>query len=495
MTELDHLAAMVAGWDPYDQNACSGFFDPEWMFNVKNGFDIVIGNPPYVEAKKLKQVVVPIKDIYCCYSGTADLSVYFYERGLKLCANNGFLSYICTNKFFMTGYGALLRSYLLDYNLLAILNFEQCEVFENVLVSSAITLIQKAPPVLSEIGFLEFRDMKHDVFIAAFLEKSRFLMSYPIEFLHNSEWAFASLEGLQIKAKLARNTRPLSHFDGIQINRGITTGYNPAFIISSMQREQFILSDPNNEQLIKNMLQGRNIRKWVYNESDEYLLQTGFDIEIAKQYPSIFVYLKKYEKDLKARSDQGKNWYNLRACSYYADFERNEKIIWGLTADKWAFAYDDKQHYLPSNGYILTSKKVPIKYILGVLNSALQKYFFSFIGVMTAGGAYTLKHTTISQLPFLETTQEQQAPIIALVDQILDAKKENPQADTSALEAEIDKLVYQLYGLTEEEIAVVEAANAGKTEDAEPETVKKVPTKKTAAHKKIHRRSNDEYLE
>jgi len=106
----------------------------------------------------------------------------------------------------------------------------------------------------------------------------------------------------------------------------------------------------------------------------------------------------------------------LRACRYYAHFEQ-EKIIWGLTADKWAFAYDTDGRYLPSNAYLLTSGRVPIKYLLGVLNSRLLRYYFGFIGVMTAGGAYTLKHSTIQQLPIVVTENPQ--PIISLVDKIL----------------------------------------------------------------------------
>ena len=152
-------------------------------------------------------------------------------------------------------------------------------------------------------------------------------------------------------------------------------------------------------------------------------------------------------------------WYALQRCaaSYYDEFEKPEKIIWGLTADKWAYTLDTEGHYLPSNGYILTSTKVPTKYILGLLNSKLLHYYFGFIGVMTAGGAYTLKAATISALPFVDTDDYE--PIITLVDRILEAKKLDPQSDTSVLEAEIDRLVYDLYGLTEDEIRIVEGNN------------------------------------
>ena len=125
-----------------------------------------------------------------------------------------------------------------------------------------------------------------------------------------------------------------------------------------------------------------------------------------------------------------------------------------MTANNWAFAYDDKQHYLPSNGYILTSTDIPIKYLLGWLNSRLMHHYFGYIGVMTAGGAYTLKAATISALPFKMPIDFN--PIIEIVDSILQAKSENVDTETSELEHSIDLFMYNLYGLTEDEIRLIE---------------------------------------
>jgi hypothetical protein len=241
--------------------------------------------------------------------------------------------------------------------------------------------------------------------------------------------------------------------NGIAIYRGVTTGYNPAFIIDRNKRKELITNDKNNKTIIKPLLQGRNIRKWIYNKSNYYLLQTGFDIDINTKYPLVFEHLNSYKKELQTRDDQGKNWWNLRACKYYHEFEKSEKIIWGLTADKWAYAYDNQKHYLPSNGYILTSTDVSIKYLLGLLNSNLLKYYFGFIGVMTAGGAFTLKYATISQLPIVIAKNTK--PIITLVDKILSAKQLNPNADISVLEKQIDALVYKLYDISPKEQSII----------------------------------------
>ena len=212
------------------------------------------------------------------------------------------------------------------------------------------------------------------------------------------------------------------------------------------------------------MLQGRNIRKWYYNESDDYLIFTRKGCKI-DDYLIIKEHLYDFYDNLKPKkSSDEKNgrkpgnykWFEiLDNTAYYQEFEKPEKIIWGLTANKWAFAYDNKQHYLPSNGYILTSVDIPIKYLLGWLNSKLMHHYFGYIGVMTAGGAYTLKAATISVLPF--KIPNDFTPIVELVDAILQAKAENVDADTSENETAIDNLVYELYGLSEAEIKIVES--------------------------------------
>ena len=289
-----------------------------------------------------------------------------------------------------------------------------------------------------------------------FVERQNLFGIYPQDCLDEKEWSFSDMRQLMLKEKIDNGHLILKDVQGVKIYRGITTGYNPAFIISNELRERLIAEDPKNDRVVKNMLQGRNIRKWYYNESEENLLQTGYDIDIEHDYPSIFHHLLQFENELKDRADQGIKWYNLRACKYYNEFEKSEKIIWGLTADKWAYTLDSEQHYLPSNAYILTSETIPIKYILGLLNSRLMNYYFGFIGVMTAGGAYTLKAATIEALPIAIGTEEQQKEIINIVDDILNAKAKDKLIDVSILEREIDSLVYNLYGLSEDEVKIVE---------------------------------------
>jgi adenine-specific DNA-methyltransferase len=419
--------------------------------NSEPGFDIVIGNPPYVEAKKLKHISLYLKS-YRVYSGNGDLSSYFFELGIKLSKAEGLLCYINTNKFFNTGYGKPVRELIIENEIKQLLNFEQVEVFEGILVSSVIISIKnKINSQYNVFPYKKFFKLKNTEFVRTFAEQIENRELYQQKHLTEKEWSFANDSNLALKIKIESGSTQLKNIKGVNVYRGITTGYNPAFIISNEQKINLLKENKNNQDIIKPLLQGRNIRKWEYNFNEEYILQTGYEINIKKSYPGIFEHLSKFKGELVARADQGRDWWNLRACKYYGDFEK-PKIIWGLTADKWAFAYDESFHYLPSNGYILTSNKTSIKYLLAIINSNLLKYYFGFIGVMTAGGAFTLKHSTILELPVKITSNEK--ILIKHVDQILRLKSQGKETLTA--DQELDNLVYRLYELSYDEVKVID---------------------------------------
>lgn len=394
------------------------------------------------------------------------MSIYFNELGVNLLAEKGIISYITTNKFFNTGYGEKVRRQLSSQHINIILNFEQVEVFKNVLVSSVIFNISKRNKIPKSIfTYEQFYKLKFQEFKRQFVERQNMFGVYPQDYLNEKEWSFSDMSQLMLKEKIEKGHLILKEVKGVKIYRGVTTGYNPAFIISNELRDKLIAEDIKNKRIIKNMLQGRNIRKWYYNESEDNLIFTrrGTDIE---DFPSIKTHLFAFYNNLKPKtpndSSEGRKsgtykWFEiLDNTAYYFEFEKSEKIIWGLTADKWAYALDTEQHYLPSNAYILTSETIPIRFILGLLNSKLLHYYFRFIGVMTAGGAYTLKAATIEALPIVIGTKEQQKEIVLKVESILNTKAKNKQADVSSTESEIDRLIYNLYGLSEDDVKIVE---------------------------------------
>ncbi|TRZ66699.1 hypothetical protein D4R20_00150 [bacterium] len=464
----------VDDWDPFDDSHASSFFSSAWMFGINDGFDLVIGNPPYVEHKKLKHISSLLRDSYETYSGTADLYVYFYENGIKGLKDNGTLVFITSNKFIKTSYGENLRKYFINYSINEIIDFTEVHVFDALVASCIFSISKRSNPygtfkvAFANDAMISFSNL------GGFIRQQGFL--YPQKILNEKIWQLEDETNLKLKQKIEKGSITLDWTGTINIYRGITTGFNPAFIINEDKRDELIREDNKNDKIIKPLLQGRNIRKWVYNNSNEYLIFIPWHFplhldnsisgaslkaerEFERKHNSLFNHIRKCKNELSNRNKEetgvSYEWYALQRCaaSYYPEFEK-EKIIWGLTSDKWTFAYDDEHHFLPSNGYILTSSEMSIKYLLALLNSKLMEYYFGFIGIMTAGGAFTLKQETVREFPIKKIHQQQQYPFIKRVENILSLKKQNQ--DTTVLEQGIDILVYKLYGLTHNEVKIID---------------------------------------
>ncbi|MCD8410525.1 DUF7149 domain-containing protein [Tenacibaculum finnmarkense] len=451
----------------------------EWRFEFPEvlseegkyiGFDTIIGNPPYVEHKLLKEISPYLKSKYNVYYGSADLSSYFFELGINNLKENGEFGFINTNKFFKTEYGRPLRKLLLDNKINEIVNFEQVPIFEEALVSSVIITLTKTTSS-NKILMAEFikEKFKNEDFIHLFNERKRV---FEIENLSEETWSFS--DNAILINKIVSQSKQLKDINSLIIKRGITTGYDPAFII-----DENISLDFKNKEMIKPILKGKEIKRFYFKQTNLNLLFipwhyplhndniSGASKEaeeiLKKSEPYLYEHLINHSNGLNKRnkSETGirYEWYALQRCasSYYPLFQE-PKIIWSLTSDKWGFAYDTEGHFLSSSGFFLVSESLSLKYLLAVLNSNLMKSIFKEIGVMTAGGAYTLKKSTIDRLPIKEISEKEQVPFIEKVNNILSIKKENPESDTSVLEKEIDQMVYKLYDLTADEIAIIEGS-------------------------------------
>jgi hypothetical protein len=275
-----------------------------------------------------------------------------------------------------------------------------------------------------------------------------------------SEWYIGDDEAGKLKLKIEKDSKLLKDFK-ISINFGIKTGYNEAFVIEENTKDELIKADPKNAQIIKPILRGRDVQKYAYTFENVYLINTHnglkskniMRIDAAKDYPVIYNHLKNYLPKVEKRYDQGDHWTNLRNCAYLDEFEK-QKIVWGEISDKPKFAFDDSNYYAEATTFLMTGEK--LKYILAVLNSKVSEWYFHTIGTTTGMGTNRWKKYKIESLPIKEPTREQEQQIENLVDRILILKKQDQKANTKGIENEIDKLVYQLYGLTGEEIEIVE---------------------------------------
>jgi len=500
------MAENITSFDLFDQNASADWFDPEWMFGVVDGFDIVIGNPPYVRQEKIRSFK-PIleKQKYEVFTSTADLYVYFYEKGYKLLKEQGILAYITSNKWMRAKYGEKLRKFLKEKTaILEIIDFSGYKVFEQT-VDTNILIFEKEKP--SKEYIFRFLEVKGDIEdIEEYLRKGKSKLieqatGKGVEYLDSwsqvdiwqelrtwqtmyqsklsdNAWTLGDESVLSLKEKIEKVGKPLKAWD-VKIYYGIKTGYNDAFIIDTETRSRILENCKDEEErkrteeIIKPVLRGRDIEKYRYKWAGLWIIvipagwtnkhrgrknpEEFFKESFSSLYNHFmsFSNVKGKGKGLFDRDDQGDYWWELRHCDYYSEFEK-EKIVYGQFR-KGEFAYDKEKMYLSSNEYMITGKN--LKYILGVLNSSLAYHYQIMVSNSLSNQTTIAQKSIFTTLPLPPITKENQPiadQIIQKVDQILSAKQQNPYADTSQLEQEIDQLVYKLYGLTSEEIKIIE---------------------------------------
>jgi hypothetical protein len=456
----------------------------EWRFEFPEvldddgdflGFDIVIGNPPYVQQRKLKGQIGILKERYLVHTGTSDLSVFFIERGFNIMKSKGVFSFITSNKFFGTEYGKKVRTFLINYKFLELINFEQVRIFDEALVSTTIISLkkEKSNSSFKYLGF-EKVDVKEDNFKVAETTLSKELDQLT---LTEEPWYFNSKEETEILRKINSGGKPIKEFENISIRMGVKTGLDNAFIIDQKTYDNLITED-SNSRIIKPILRGRDIKKYYYEHKNLYLLFIPWhfplddDLTISgsseqaekaflESFPKIYDHLNQHKPNLLKRNQAETGvryeWYCLqRAASTFLKDYYKEKIIWGLISGHWNFAYDNKSIFVSSASYFLVSDKISVKLILGLINSKLYRYHFELFGEKTAGGAYVFKKTTIEKF-LIPNNLSNVTELIEKIDLIL---KENSIEIRAELEEDINKIVYDMYDLTDSEIKIIEEAIA-----------------------------------
>ena len=462
-TELKHIgmpaddANKVAAWDPYDQNASADWFDPEWMFGIGDGFDVVIGNPPYVRQEKIRHLKPALKNQYDCYTGTADLYVYFYERGFQMLRNNGVLTYISSNKYFRSAYGKKLRDFLArQATLFQLIDFGDAPVFTSIAYPSIITA-SKTHAQENHLRALNWDPGPSINEFGNIFRTKGFTM--PQSALTVDGWRLTSPDTLNLLEKLRSIGKPLGGYVKDQFYRGVTTGLNNAFVINQSTRDHLISEDPKSAEIIKPWLRGKDVKRWQVNWTRLYVifLRRGTEIE---DYPVLKAYLNQFKKQLTpgiagGRKEGNYQWYEIQDnTAYYSEFEK-PKIVYPDIAVSPQFAYDESGAYGGNTMYIVPTQEM---WLLGLLNSKAVFWFYTKTSTQIRGGFVRFIAQYVSQIPIPSIKPEQKVLIGKIVNQILDTKRTDPNADVSALENEIDQIVYLLYDLTPEEIAIVEAA-------------------------------------
>ncbi|MCP4109271.1 MAG: class I SAM-dependent DNA methyltransferase [Desulfobacteraceae bacterium] len=461
----DVVAEKLANWDPYDQNVSADFFDMEWMFGVTDGFDIVIGNPPYVQIQKFSEKdeqKVWESQKYKTYTKTGDIYCLFYEKGNLVLRTSGILAYITSNKWMRATYGEKTRKYFLEStNIKQLIDFGDSQIFENATTYTNIIIFEKGKqtsnPLICDIN----RVYNTNDSLEAMLEKTTLYYSHLF-----SEDSFVIIPKQQekIKEKIEKNGSPLKEWNSF-IYRGILTGFNESFIITGSKKNELIVNDPKSAEILKPILRGRDIKRYQANYSDLWLIDShnGYYDEQSdekvppiniQEYPIIKKHLDNYWNKLKKRQDRGVTPYNLRNCAYIKEFEK-EKIIWLEMSPFPNFTYDSENLYILNTAYILTGLTCDtLKYMLAVLNSSVLDTYFSFIATDVRGKTRRYIKQYVEKLPIPKISLKAQQPFINLVDIILEKKEQGKSIITE--EKQIDLMVYKLYDLTHEEVKIIE---------------------------------------
>ena len=461
-------------YNPFDMLKSYDFFDSGVMFGIDK-FDIVIMNPPYF------QLTGKHKYLHYFEKGktkVADIYQLFMETALnKLLSENGIVSAVVSNKWMRAGYGERTRAFL--YNNAYVFEvidlganwFDSATVDTNIITYTTCKEKQEFIEAykISKCENIEEEKKSFSNWIASDFSSPRPRCApYGDDELKNfifpskdyGAWIILNKHEKNILAKVQK-FKPLKDWD-IQINYGIKTGFNEAFIIDEETKNKLIKEDKKSAEIIKPLLRGRDIKRYSYDNKGLYLINAHNGIKEKNispidinKYKAIKKHLDKYYSELEKRYDKGDTPYNLRNCAYLEDFEK-PKIVWASVGEN-EYSYIEKGIYLLDTNYFLVCDNENIlKYLIGIFNSKLFLFALSYKDTpLGDGGAWRHYKYNLEEMTIPEVDKKRAKEIEGLVEKIIENKKEG--IDTEEEESEIDRIVYGLYDLSEEEIKIVES--------------------------------------
>ena len=410
------------------------------------GFDCVIGNPPYIQLQKMGDGADALQKMgYKTYKSTGDVYCLFYEIGLELLKPKALLSFITSNKWMRADYGKQLRALLAThYNPFRLIDFAGFKVFDSATVDVNILNVENSFPSKHTLA-CSIRKEGFDI-----TKLSDYVQHHETECTFNSSdsWVILSPIEQSIKRKIEAVGTPLKDWD-IQINYGIKTGFNDAFIISSEKRNEILANCQSEDErkrtdeLIRPILRGRDIKRYGYDWANLWLINThnGIKDKIPRihieDYPAVKAHLDLYWNKISKRADKGDTPYNLRNCAYLEDFSK-PKIIFQEIVQESQFFYDTEgEFFCNDTGRIITGKYLP--FLLSIFNS---KLFFYAVKRFYGGGSLgedgvRMKHTFFQNFPCIN----EQTTI-------------NMSIGTNDV-MQIDRTICAEYGLSEEEIEFI----------------------------------------
>ena len=448
----------------------------EWRFEFPEvlddegnfiGFDVIIGNPPYIQLQKMGALSDSLQKVsYETFARTGDIYSLFYELGANILKQKGLLTYITSNKWMRAAYGESLRKFFAEKtNPLILIDFGGTQIFDTATVDTNILMLSKESNQLKTMACIVKEKVLNN------LSDYFRLHSTNSQFISSESWGILSDIEQSIKAKIEAVGTPLKDWD-IRINYGIKTGFNDAFIIDGKKKDELIAEDPKSAEIIRPILRGRDIKKYSYDFADLWIIYVPWHFplhndssikgasqaaedEFKKQYSAIYNHLLKFKNELSNRNNAETGvryeWYALQrwGSNYWEDFSK-QKIVWKRVGSILRFAYDDTGALCLDSTCFATGKY--IKYLVGIMNSKFGKYIMKD-SPQTGTGDLLISVQAIEPLiiPIPDDIINNKFEII------INSKLQNINNLLSDFEKDIDILIYEMFKFTEEEIEFIES--------------------------------------
>jgi len=366
------------------------------IFNA-DGFDVVLGNPPYVRMELITPFKPYLEKRFEVVADRADLYAYFFEQGVRLLKpNTGRLGYVTSATFFRSGSGQPLRRYLSEKAALeAVVDFGDLQIFEGVTTYPAIVILRRLDvdePVVGEMRFAAVKDRLPSDLALTFRERAQRMAR---ERLGATSWTFEDGGPSALRSKLRLGVKTLAEVYGAPLY-GIKTGLNRAFVVDGDTRERLVAADPGAATLLVPFLRGEDVKRWKIKPDDRFLINTPKGKIEIEQYPSVRDYLSQHREALDARATR-QEWFELQQAQLaYQPRMAEPKVIWPHFQSRANFCFDDAGYFLNNKTFFLP--RLPL-FELAFLNSAVSWFILSSLARIKRGGFIEAEAQYVGQLP------------------------------------------------------------------------------------------------
>lgn len=451
-------------------------FDPkafDWQKEFSDvfdagGFDVVVANPPYIRQEWIKEYKPHWEKAFASYHGAADIYVYFFERGLQVLRPGGCLSFIVTNKWMKANYGHPLREHLSKHGWVeSVVDFGHAkQIFKQVDVFPAIVVIRRpdsrSQPTTAHVCSIPRERLRIDDLSRQICAEGFDIDS---ELLGGDAWRLEPPRVYCLLDKIRDNAIPLAESTGIRPYRGILTGFNDAFLIDTDTKNKLVTTSSTSGEIIKPYVRGQDIKRWnpdwarlwmiaVKSSSDHQWPWTDAEDDaesiFAATYPAVHRHLKPHEDALRRRQDKGRNWWELRSCAYWGEFE-NPKFMYQDITWQSKFCLDSLGTLCNNTVYFLPTGD---PWILAVLNSPIAWWFAWRTAVHGKDEALRFFTVFLEQFPIPNGSDVQKEKCQVIVRQLTEVTRYRQQTNRDVLdwlrvEHDIDKPSKKLKSLTD----------------------------------------------